>query len=49
MIYQEYCSALSLVQSIDSWTKEDVHKWFEYCINEYSLGDINLHGFQMNG
>lgn len=49
MIDQEYRSSFSLVQSIDSWTKEDVRKWLEYCIDEYSLGDINLNGFQMNG
>jgi hypothetical protein len=38
-----------LGHSIDTWTKEDVKKWFEYCIEEYSLGDINLNDFQMNG
>jgi len=39
----------SLVHSIDSWTKEDVQKWFEYCIEEYALGDIDLNDFEMNG
>lgn len=49
MICEGHCSFFSLVQPIDSWTKDDVHKWFQYCIEEYSLGDINLNGFQMNG
>ena len=38
-----------LVHSIDSWTKDDVQKWIEYCIDEYSLGDVNLNEFEMNG
>ena len=43
------CGCLIVVRSIDLWTKEDVQKWIEYCIDEYSLGDINLNSFQMNG
>ena len=38
-----------LVHPIDSWTKLDVQKWIEYCIDEYSLGDVNLNDFEMNG
>ena len=34
---------------IDSWTKLDVQKWIEYCIDEYSLGDVHLNDFEMNG
>ena len=40
---------LYLVQPIDSWSKDDVHRWFVYCIEEYSLGDIDLNDFAMNG
>ncbi|CAF1207211.1 unnamed protein product [Adineta ricciae] len=39
----------NLLRSIEFWTKEDVQKWIEYCIEEYSLGDINLNDFEMNG
>jgi hypothetical protein len=40
---------VDLVHPIDSWTKNDVQKWIEYCIDEYSLGDVNLTDFEMNG
>jgi len=40
---------VDLVHPIDSWTKNDVQKWIEYCIDEYSLGDIYLNDFEMNG
>lgn len=39
----------NLLLPIDSWTKADVQKWIEYCIDEYSLGDVNLNDFEMNG
>lgn len=39
----------NLVRPIISWTKDDVHKWIEYCMDEYSLQDINLNDFEMNG
>ncbi|CAF1192342.1 unnamed protein product [Adineta ricciae] len=39
----------NLLHPIDSWTKSDVLKWIEYCIDEYSLGDVNLSDFEMNG
>ncbi|CAF1188910.1 unnamed protein product [Adineta steineri] len=38
-----------LLRSIDFWTKEDVQKWIEYCIDEYALGDIDVNDFEMNG
>ena len=38
-----------LVRPIDSWTKTDVQRWIEYCKNEYSLQDICLNDFEMNG
>ena len=37
------------VHPIESWTKHDVQKWIEYCIDEYSLGDVHLNDFEMNG
>ena len=37
------------VHPIDSWSKQDVQKWIEYCIDEYSLGDVHLNDFEMNG
>ena len=37
------------MQAIELWSKEDVRTWFEYCIEEYSLGDIHLNDFEMNG
>jgi hypothetical protein len=40
---------LYLVHPIDSWTKLDAQKWIEFCIDEYSLGDVNLNDFEMNG
>jgi hypothetical protein len=39
----------NLVHSIDLWTKHDVQKWIEYCIDEYSLGEVSLNDFEMNG
>ncbi|UJR20786.1 hypothetical protein I4U23_023899 [Adineta vaga] len=39
----------NLLRSINQWTKEDVQNWIEYCIEEYSLGDIKLNDFEMNG
>ncbi|CAM4860204.1 unnamed protein product [Rotaria socialis] len=39
----------NLLNPIDYWTKNDVQKWIEYCIDEYSLGDVNLKDFEMNG
>ncbi|CAF0721228.1 unnamed protein product [Adineta steineri] len=39
----------NLLHPIDSWTKNDVQKWIEYCIEEYSLGDVNRSDFEMNG
>lgn len=44
-----FSSFRNLVHPIDSWTKSDVQKWIEYCIDEYSLGDVNLNDFEMNG
>ncbi len=40
---------LILVYPIELWTKEDVQNWFQYCIEEYALGDIAWNDFQMNG
>ena len=42
-------SSSYLVHPIDSWSKNDVQKWIEFCIDEYSLGDVNLKDFEMNG
>ncbi|CAF1195999.1 unnamed protein product [Rotaria sordida] len=39
----------NLLHPIDFWSKHDVQKWIEYCIDEYSLGDVNLSDFEMNG
>ncbi|CAF2932342.1 unnamed protein product [Rotaria sp. Silwood2] len=39
----------NLLHPIDFWSKHDVQKWIEYCIDEYSLGDVNLTDFEMNG
>lgn len=38
-----------LVRPIEFWSKEDVQKWIEYCIEEYALGEINSNDFGMNG
>ena len=42
-------SSFFTVHPIDSWTKLDVQKWIEYCVEEYSLGDVHWKDFEMNG
>lgn len=45
-----YTPILSIsVHPVALWTKEDVKKWILYCMGEYSLQDINLNDFEMNG
>ncbi|CAF3081361.1 unnamed protein product [Rotaria socialis] len=39
----------NLLHPVILWTKDDVQKWIEYCMDEYSLEDINLNDFEMNG
>ncbi|CAF0879057.1 unnamed protein product [Rotaria sp. Silwood1] len=39
----------NLLYPIILWTKDDVQKWIAYCIDEYSLRDVNLNDFEMNG
>ncbi|CAF0787468.1 unnamed protein product [Rotaria sordida] len=39
----------NLLHPIILWTKDDVQKWIAYCIDEYSLHDINLNDYEMNG
>ena len=40
---------LRSVRPLEQWTREDVQHWIEYCIDEYSLADVNRRDFQMNG
>ncbi|CAF4102128.1 unnamed protein product [Rotaria magnacalcarata] len=39
----------NLLHPVILWTKDDVQKWIEYCMDEYSLKDISLNDFEMNG
>ncbi|CAF0829566.1 unnamed protein product [Didymodactylos carnosus] len=38
-----------LLHPIESWSKQDVLKWIQWCVEEYALGDINVNDYEMNG